>query len=91
MVSVRIRGVTLACLPQREVGKSARLGCVVVGAPAKALLIERRLRNATRVAEDGNEGASIGKKHRSKDAQSCGRTRWSVVCCLLFVVYLLHG
>ena len=67
-----------------EVGETTRLGCVV---PARTVLIERRLRNATDMAADGNkEGTATGKERRSKDAQPCG---WFVACCLLLVVCLL--
>ena len=63
------------------------IGRVVVGPPDKdvmeQLLIERRLRNATHVVADSNEGTVIGKERRSNVAQICGRTG-----CLLFVVCL---
>ena len=55
----------------------------------ESLLIERRIRNATHVVAAGDEGIAIGKGRRSKDAQdaqTCGRTRRSVVCCLFAVV-----
>ena len=67
----------------REIGR-------VVGPPDKdimeQLLIERRLRNATDVVADSNEGTVIGKERRSKVAQICGRTG-----CLLFVVCCLFA
>ena len=65
------------------------IGRVVVGPPDKDVMeqlsIERRLRNATQVVADSNEGTVIGKERRSKVAQICGRTG-----CLLFVVCLRH-
>ena len=79
---MRVWDVTLACLrsekPRDWVVSSSVL-------PARALLIERRLRNATHVIADDNEGTVIGKARRSKVAQTCWR-----MGCLLFVVCLPH-
>ena len=68
---------------------SCEIGGVVVSPADKdvmePLLIEGRLRNATDVVADSNEGTVIGKEHRSKVAQICGRTG-----CLLFAGGLPH-
>ena len=78
---MRVWDVTLACLRSEK----PRDWVVSSVLPARALLIERRLRNATHVIADDNEGTVIGKERRSKVAQICGRTG-----CLLFVVCLPH-
>ena len=69
---------------------NCEIGCVGVDPPEKdvteQLLIERRIRNATDVVADSNEGTVI-----AKDAQTCRRTRCNVCYLLLFICASHHG
>ena len=87
MVLIRIRGVTPACSSQREVGKSARLGCVVVGGPGEGVADRAA---ATECDSCGRRWQRRRQYRQETSVEGCSVV-WEdeMVCCLLFAVCCL--